>query len=51
MTVRFDEHDPASEKSKPEARASVDGLDYSPLPLLSLRSLAMGVLVSMGGLM
>lgn len=52
MTIRFDQHDPASEKHNPElGRASVSGLDYSPLPRVTGRSLAMGVLVSMGGMM
>ncbi|UKZ75611.1 hypothetical protein TrVFT333_003299 [Trichoderma virens FT-333] len=50
-TIFFDQHDPASEKHNPEfGRPSVSGLDYSPLPRLSGRSLAMGGLVSMGGL-
>lgn len=52
MTVRFDQHDPSSEHRRPdEARGSLAGLDYSPLPRLTGRSLAMGALVSMGGLM
>lgn len=52
FTVRFDAHDPSSEKARAEhVRASLAGLDYSPLPRLTWRSLAMGVLVSMGGLM
>lgn len=52
MTVTFDHVNPSSEKShKDETRRSLAGLDYSPLPRLSMRSLAMGALVSMGGLM
>ncbi|PNY27453.1 Hexose transporter 2 [Tolypocladium capitatum] len=51
MTIRFDQHDPSSEKGRPElVRASLAGLDYSPLPRVTGRSLAMGALVSMGGL-
>lgn len=52
MTVRFDRHNPASEKRRAEdVRGSLAGLDYSPLPRVTGRSLAMGVLVSMGGMM
>jgi SP family sugar:H+ symporter-like MFS transporter len=52
MTIYFDQHDPASEKHNPDfGRPSVSGLDYSPLPRVTGRSLAMGVLVSMGGMM
>ncbi|GJN70999.1 hexose transporter hxt1 [Purpureocillium lilacinum] len=51
MTVRFDRHNPASEKRRAEdVRGSLAGLDYSPLPRVTGRSLAMGVLVSMGGM-
>lgn len=51
MTVRFDHVNPASEKAnKDEVRRSLAGLDYSPLPRLTTRSLMMGMLVSMGGL-
>ncbi|OAQ67695.1 MFS monosaccharide transporter [Pochonia chlamydosporia 170] len=51
MTVRFDHVNPASEKAnKDDTRRSLAGLDYSPLPRLTMRSLAMGALVSMGGL-
>ncbi|KAL6876808.1 general substrate transporter [Trichoderma novae-zelandiae] len=51
MTVNFDQHDPGSEKHNTNfGRPSVSGLDYSPLPRVTGRSLAMGVLVSMGGL-
>jgi SP family sugar:H+ symporter-like MFS transporter len=51
LTVRFDHVNPASEKSHNDARRSLSGLDYSPLPRFTMRSLAMGALVSMGGLM
>ncbi|KAM4055744.1 major facilitator superfamily protein [Hirsutella rhossiliensis] len=51
MTIRFDEHDPSSDKRRPEnVRASLAGLDYSPLPRLTGHSLAVAMLVSMGGL-
>ncbi|KZZ93741.1 hexose transporter [Moelleriella libera RCEF 2490] len=51
MTVRFDHVNPSSEKAeKDNVRRSLSGLDYSPLPRLTLRSLMMGILVSMGGL-
>lgn len=51
-TVTFDQHNPNSEKGRHNgARASKSGLDYSPLPRLSSKSLAMGLLISMGGLM
>jgi SP family sugar:H+ symporter-like MFS transporter len=51
MTVRFDDHDPSSEKPRRDGiRASTEGYDYSPLPRVTKRSFAMGILVSMGGL-
>ncbi|KAK1254845.1 hypothetical protein MKX08_008840 [Trichoderma sp. CBMAI-0020] len=51
MTIYFDQHDPSSEKHDPSfGRPSVSGLDYSPLPRVTGRSLAMGCLVSFGGL-
>ncbi|KFH42250.1 Hexose transporter-like protein [Hapsidospora chrysogenum ATCC 11550] len=50
MTVYFDEHDPNSEKRREGQRASLAGLDYSPLPRVTKMSFMMGVLVSMGGL-
>ncbi|KAM0477845.1 hypothetical protein ACHAPX_005611 [Trichoderma viride] len=51
MTIYFDQHDPSSEKHNPSfGRPSVSGLDYSPLPRVTGRSLAMGCLISMGGL-
>lgn len=58
MTVYFDQHDPKSSTYKEKGRRSssaaataAGSLDYSPLPRLSMKSLAMGLLVSMGGLM
>ena len=51
LHVRFDEHDPNSEKREPGQRPSLAGLDYSPLRLVTMRSFMMGILVSMGGLM
>lgn len=51
LAVRFDDHDPNSEKRKDGQRASLAGLDYSPLPRVTMRSFIMGILVSMGGLM
>ncbi|PHH85948.1 hypothetical protein CDD83_10947 [Cordyceps sp. RAO-2017] len=52
MTIHFDQNNPSSEKCRPEdVRASLSGLDYSPLPRLTGRSLTMGMLVSMGGLL
>ena len=51
LTVYFDEHDPTSEKRKQGQRQSLSGLDYSPLPRVTMRSFMMGILVSMGGLM
>lgn len=54
MMVRFDHLDPSSEKyngtEESSARRSAAGWDYSPLPRVTMRSFAMGVLVSMGGL-
>ncbi|EJP71045.1 hexose transporter [Beauveria bassiana ARSEF 2860] len=50
-SVTFDEHNPNTEKGREnDARASKSGLDYSPLPRLTGKSLAMGCLVSMGGM-
>jgi SP family sugar:H+ symporter-like MFS transporter len=52
MTIYFDQHDPNSEKRAADGhRPSLAGLDYSPLPRVTMRSLGMGLLVSMGGLM
>lgn len=51
LTIHFDEHDPNSEKRASGQRMSLAGLDYSPLPRVTMRSFWMGVLVSMGGLM
>lgn len=50
MTVHFDQYNPNSEKGT-DVRGSLAGLDYSPLKRVTGRSLAMGLLVSMGGLM
>ena len=50
MKVYFDKYNPSSEKGN-DVRHSLAGLDYSPLPRVTARSLAMGCLVSMGGLM
>lgn len=50
-TIYFDQHDPNSEKRGEGQRRSLAGLDYSPLPRVTGRSLWMGILVSMGGLM
>lgn len=49
MTIHFDKYNPNSEKAT-DIRRSLTGLDYSPLKRLTGRSLAMGMLVSMGGL-
>ncbi|RDA83252.1 hypothetical protein CP532_4504 [Ophiocordyceps camponoti-leonardi (nom. inval.)] len=49
--IYFDEYNPSSDQARPEdVRKSLSGLDYSPLPKLTGRSVAMGLLVSMGGL-
>ncbi|PFH55856.1 hypothetical protein XA68_17508 [Ophiocordyceps unilateralis] len=49
--VYFDAYNPSSDQQRPEdVRKSLSGLDYSPLPKLTGRSVAMGLLVSMGGL-
>lgn len=49
MTVYFDQYNPNSEKGT-DVRRSLAELDYSPLPLVTGRSFAMAMLVSMGGL-
>ncbi|PNH46876.1 hypothetical protein VD0004_g1325 [Verticillium dahliae] len=49
MTVNFDSHNPNHEKGT-DVRRSLSGLDYSPLPRVSGRSLGLAMLVSMGGL-
>jgi SP family sugar:H+ symporter-like MFS transporter len=57
MTVRFDHLDHSSEKNAPRdgvqngAQSNPVFWDYSPLPRVTMRSFAMGILVSMGGLM
>lgn len=48
--VYFDQYNPNSEKGD-DVRQSLAGLDYSPLKRVTGRSFAMGVLISMGGLM
>lgn len=51
-SVKFDDHNPNTQEGREnDARASKSGLDYSPLPRLTGKSLAMGILISMGGLM
>ena len=47
--VLFDQYNPDSEKGT-DVRHSLAHLDYSPLKRVGGRSLAMGVLISMGGL-
>jgi len=49
MTIHFDQYNPNSEKGN-DVRHSLADLDYSPLKRVTGRSLAMGMLVSMGGL-
>lgn len=48
-TVYFDKYNPSSEKST-DAREELAHLDYSPLKRVSGRSWAMGILISMGGM-
>jgi SP family sugar:H+ symporter-like MFS transporter len=50
MTVFFDDVNPNSEQSK-GARKSLAGLDFSPLPRITGRSLVLALFISMGGLM
>lgn len=50
LTVYFDEQNPASEKGT-HARRSLAGLDYSPLPRITGRSLIVALFVSMGGIL
>lgn len=50
LTVRFDQYDPNAESHIGEKRPSIAGLDFSPLPRVSLGSFWMGAFVSMGGL-
>ncbi len=51
-SVTFDDHNPNTEKGREnDAQAPKSNLDYSPLPRLTGKSLAMGILVSMGGMM
>ncbi|KAK1972514.1 general substrate transporter [Colletotrichum eremochloae] len=48
-TVEFDKYNPASEKAS-DARQDLAHLDYSPLKRITGRSWAMGILISMGGM-
>lgn len=48
--VYFDKYNPNSEQGT-DVRKSLAALDYSPLPRFTGRSLCMGALVSMGGMM
>ncbi|KAF7556009.1 hypothetical protein G7Z17_g1751 [Cylindrodendrum hubeiense] len=47
--VYFDKYNPSSDKST-DARQELAHLDYSPLKRISGRSWAMGILISMGGM-
>ena len=49
LTIYFDNHRPEPEKAGGEQQDPPT--DYSPLPRVTLRSLGMGALVSMGGMM
>ncbi len=48
--VYYDQYNPNSEKGT-DVRQSLAGLDYSPLRRVTLPSLYMGLLISMGGFM
>ncbi|GKT43459.1 hexose transporter 2 [Colletotrichum spaethianum] len=48
-TIEFDKYNPASEKAS-DARQDLAHLDYSPLKRITGRSWAMGILISMGGM-
>lgn len=48
--VYYDQYNPNSEKGT-DVRNSLAGLDYSPLRRVTLQSLYMGLLISMGGFM
>lgn len=48
--VHFDEQNPNSEKGT-HGRQSLAGLDYSPLPRITGRSLILAMFVSMGGIL
>lgn len=50
MTITFDHVNPNLSEDK-DRRQSLAGLDYSPLRRITGRMLALGALVSMGGLM
>lgn len=47
--VTYDHVNPSYSAHGVQARASLTGLDYSPLRLVTMPSFVMGVLVSMGG--
>ncbi|KAI8657151.1 MFS domain-containing protein [Fusarium keratoplasticum] len=52
LTVHFESQDATSEEGKKAgARRSLVGLDYSPLPRITGRSLLLALFVSMGGLL
>ncbi|KAH7022142.1 hypothetical protein EDB80DRAFT_694094 [Ilyonectria destructans] len=52
LTVTFDEHNPDTEKgANAHARRSLSGLDYSPLPRITGKSLLLATFVSMGGIL
>ncbi|RSL57230.1 hypothetical protein CEP53_006559 [Fusarium sp. AF-6] len=52
LTVHFESQDATSEQGKKAgARRSLVGLDYSPLPRITGRSLLLALFVSMGGLL
>ncbi|UPK94625.1 hypothetical protein LCI18_005560 [Fusarium solani-melongenae] len=52
LTVHFESQDATSEEGKKAgARRSLVGLDYSPLPRVTGRSLLLALFVSMGGLL
>ena len=48
--VYYEQYNPNSEKGT-DVRQSLAGLDYSPLRRVTLPSLYMGLLISMGGFM
>lgn len=50
MTIYFDQYNPNDDKGT-DVRRSLADLDYSPLKRLTGQSIAMAMLVSMGGLM
>lgn len=50
-TVHFDQYRTAESDKAVEGSSGAQVVDYSPLPRFTGRSLAMGALVSMGGMM